>query len=99
MFNTNTPPQANCRVLLTYTGGAITGVRVAKDGECLNSVSAFADAMHKRGYRLVSIEQINRVRLTIERLSAAGEVSPLAAQHLTQQVSGLLHGEEAPHGE
>ncbi|ULH10625.1 hypothetical protein MF265_22335 [Serratia marcescens] len=99
MFNPYIPPQANCRVLLTYTGGVITGVRVAKDGECLNSVSAFADAMYKRGYRLVSVQQINRVLLTVERLSAAGEVSPLAAQQLTQQLSGLLNGEEVSYDE
>lgn len=99
MFDTHTPPQANCRVLLTYTGGVITGVRAAKDGECLNSVSAFADAMHKRGYRLMSVEQINRVRLTVEHLSAAGEFSPPAARQLMQQLSGLLDGEEASHGE
>ncbi|HEJ7887092.1 TPA: hypothetical protein SMI12_004101 [Serratia liquefaciens] len=98
MFNPHTPPQANCRVLLTYTGGIITGVRVAKDGECLNSVNAFANAMHKRGYRPMSVEQINSVRLTVEHLSAAGEVSPLAAQQLTQQLSGLLNGEEVSHG-
>lgn len=99
MFNPHTPPQANCRVLLTYTGGIITGVRVAKDGECLNSIRAFTDPMHKRGYRLMPVAQINSVRLTVERLSAAGEVSPLAAEQLTQQLSGLLNGEEVTHGE
>lgn len=97
MFNTHTPPQPDCRILLTYTSGIITGVRVAKDGECLNSVNAFADAMHKRGYRLMSVEQINSVRLTVEHLNAAGEVSPLAAQQLTQQLFGLLNGEEVAH--
>lgn len=99
MFDTNTPPKADCRVLLTYTDSIITGVRVAKDDECLNSVSAFADAMHKRGYRLVSVAEIYHLFSTVEQLCDAGKLSPDDAQQLTQQHIALLTGEEVSHGE
>ena len=98
MFDIAHPPAPDCRVLLTYRDGVIGDVRTAEESEMLTSSAGFADYLHKRGYSLVSNEQITDILRVIETLKHGNPLSHHTTEYLKGHLQALLNDKGGAHG-
>jgi hypothetical protein len=98
MFDIANPPAPDCRVLLTYRNGVIGDVRTAEESEMLTSSAGFSNYLHKRGYSLVSNEQITDILRVIEALSHGNSLPQHTTEFLKGHLKALLNDKGASHG-